>query len=136
MPVKKIPCYIFFSFVIAIAFVILPNPGNSVRVYDVRLSDVSAKCNPNFCNVSISANGTLISMTFHAIERLDNVFIHLEAGGKSDYGQHHNLFNQTLVLCEIIHDRIKYPFTGKIYDGIIKTKENHLFTSCPLKAVR
>lgn len=136
MRVNKIPLNISLSFCIAIAFVILTNPGNTAKVYDVLLSEVSATCNPNYCNVSISANGTLISMSFHVLERLDNAFIHLEAGGKSQYGQYHNLFNRTLALCEIINDRLKYPFTGMIYDGILKNKENHLFTSCPLKAVR
>lgn len=136
MKVNKLFFNFVLSMIVAMAFVVvLPNPGNSVRIYDVLLSDVSATCNPNFCNVSIAANGTLISMSFHAIERLDNVFIHLEAGGKREYGQYHNLFNQTLVLCEIIHDRKRYPFSGKIYDGILKNKENHLFSSCPLKAV-
>lgn len=121
---------------IPIFFVILLNSCNSGKVYDVLLSEVFAACNPAYCNVSISANGSLISMSFDIKQRLDNVFINIEVGGKSQYGQYHTLTNKTMVLCEFIHDRMKNPFIGMIYDWILKNKQNRMFTSCPLMPVR
>lgn len=124
------------SYMLAVAALFYPNGFLAIQ-HKIILTNLTTAAHPDLGNASITLADSKLSYRSFIFHNIENAIISAELNVKyNDYGPYTNFFKKRLNFCEFLANPNLDPLIYLGYKAVILDKRNHIFTECPIKAVR
>lgn len=124
------------SHLLAVAIISYPDSFLAIQ-HKMVLTNTTTVAHPYLGNVSVTLIDTKLSYICHIFHTIENALISAELNVKyTDNGPYLNFFKKRLNFCEFMVNPNIDPLIYLGYKAVTLDQRNHIFTKCPIKAVR
>lgn len=124
------------SYLFAVAVLFYPNGFLAIQ-HKIILTNLTTAAHPDLGNVSITLKDSMLSYRSFIFHNIENAIISVELNVKyTDHEPYTNFFKKRLNFCEFVANPNIDPLLYLAYKAVVWDQRNHIFTECPIKAVR